>query len=188
MKKMILLIVSGLLIACMAGSAMANPAGSDLRYHNGGSVTDLNLKPGDSITVDYVISGLAANTESDVWTFATPIVTLPFPVPAITGAVPSDIQVTFPKGTSFTPTTACTINGLEYTLENGITITNVAGKEGQTYKLQIDTNSAITGQHASDSATVYENVKSIPEFPTVALPVAGVLGLLFVFGRKKEGL
>ncbi len=29
---------------------------------------------------------------------------------------------------------------------------------------------------------------SIPEFPTVALPVAGVLGLLFVFGRKKEGL
>ena len=29
---------------------------------------------------------------------------------------------------------------------------------------------------------------SIPEFPTVAIPVAGVLGLLFVFGRKKEGL
>ncbi|MHB8101344.1 MAG: PEF-CTERM sorting domain-containing protein [Methanosarcina sp.] len=28
----------------------------------------------------------------------------------------------------------------------------------------------------------------MPEFPTVALPVAGVLGLLFVFGRKKEGL
>jgi hypothetical protein len=29
---------------------------------------------------------------------------------------------------------------------------------------------------------------SIPEFPTVALPVAAMLGLLFVFGRKKEGL
>ena len=27
-----------------------------------------------------------------------------------------------------------------------------------------------------------------PEFPTVALPVAGILGLLFIFGRKKEGL
>ena len=29
---------------------------------------------------------------------------------------------------------------------------------------------------------------SVPEFPTVALPVAGILGLLFIFGRKKEGL
>jgi hypothetical protein len=29
---------------------------------------------------------------------------------------------------------------------------------------------------------------SIPEFPTVALPVAGVLGILFVFGRKKGDL
>jgi hypothetical protein len=28
----------------------------------------------------------------------------------------------------------------------------------------------------------------IPEFPTVAAPVAAVLGLLFVFGRKKGGL
>ena len=28
----------------------------------------------------------------------------------------------------------------------------------------------------------------VPEFPTVALPVAAVLGLLFMFGRKKEKL
>jgi len=28
----------------------------------------------------------------------------------------------------------------------------------------------------------------IPEFPTVALPVAAILGLVFIFGRKKEGL
>jgi hypothetical protein len=28
----------------------------------------------------------------------------------------------------------------------------------------------------------------IPEFPTVALPVAAILGLVFVFGRKKENL
>jgi len=31
-------------------------------------------------------------------------------------------------------------------------------------------------------------VKTVPEFPTVALPVAAVLGVLFTFGRKKEGL
>jgi len=29
---------------------------------------------------------------------------------------------------------------------------------------------------------------SVPEFPTVALPVAAALGLLFVFGRKRAGI
>lgn len=29
-------------------------------------------------------------------------------------------------------------------------------------------------------------VDEIPEFPTVALPVAAILGLMFIFGRKKE--
>ncbi|MFY1113362.1 MAG: PEF-CTERM sorting domain-containing protein, partial [Methanosarcinaceae archaeon] len=27
-----------------------------------------------------------------------------------------------------------------------------------------------------------------PEFPTIALPIAAILGLVFIFGRKKEGL
>jgi len=27
---------------------------------------------------------------------------------------------------------------------------------------------------------------NVPEFPTVAIPVAAVLGLIFVFGRRKE--
>jgi hypothetical protein len=30
------------------------------------------------------------------------------------------------------------------------------------------------------------DVTSVPEFPTVALPVAAILGLLFIIGRKKE--
>ena len=29
---------------------------------------------------------------------------------------------------------------------------------------------------------------NIPEFPSVVVPVAGVIGLLFVFGRKKAGM
>ncbi len=33
-----------------------------------------------------------------------------------------------------------------------------------------------------------EGLNLIPEFPTVALPVAAILGLVFIFGRKKEGL
>jgi len=33
-----------------------------------------------------------------------------------------------------------------------------------------------------------EGLTAIPEFPTVALPVAAVLGLMFIFGRKNEKL
>ncbi|MDY9926294.1 PEF-CTERM sorting domain-containing protein [Methanosarcina sp.] len=33
-----------------------------------------------------------------------------------------------------------------------------------------------------------EFTANIPEFPTVALPVAAILGLVFIFGRKKDGL
>lgn len=32
------------------------------------------------------------------------------------------------------------------------------------------------------------SVVNAPEFPTVALPVAAILGLVFIFGRKKDGL
>lgn len=33
---------------------------------------------------------------------------------------------------------------------------------------------------------VHSDVNNIPEFPSIALPVAAVLGLVAVFGRKKE--
>jgi len=29
---------------------------------------------------------------------------------------------------------------------------------------------------------------NVPEFPTIAAPIAAILGLVFIFGRKKEGL
>ncbi|MDI9395492.1 MAG: PEF-CTERM sorting domain-containing protein [Euryarchaeota archaeon] len=37
-----------------------------------------------------------------------------------------------------------------------------------------------------DVHVVNTNVNEIPEFPSIALPVAAVLGLVFVFGRRKE--
>ncbi|WP_255335136.1 PEF-CTERM sorting domain-containing protein [Methanosarcina sp. KYL-1] len=43
------------------------------------------------------------------------------------------------------------------------------------------------GNEGSDSAWASPRAQ-VPEFPTVALPVAAILGLVFIFGRKKEGL
>ncbi|AKB71769.1 hypothetical protein MSMAC_1879 [Methanosarcina mazei C16] len=53
------------------------------------------------------------------------------------------------------------------------------------------TYSESSGDSITKSYSVYsaETVNvSIPEFPTVALPVAALIGLVFIFGRKKEGL
>lgn len=37
-----------------------------------------------------------------------------------------------------------------------------------------------------DVYVINTDINNIPEFPSIALPVAAVLGLVFVFGRKKE--
>ncbi len=88
-----------------------------------------------------------------------------------------DISVTF-SHPSFTPA------DITDTDIGVITITNTAGIEGASYLITI--SAGATGVEFGGAAS--RHVDSIPEFPTVALPVAAILGLVFIFGRKKEGL
>ena len=71
-----------------------------------------------------------------------------------------------------------------FTDVGAITLTN-NGPAGASYLVTIKAGSETSIDFGAASRTVNSN---IPEFPTVAAPVAAVLGLLFVFGRKKEGL
>lgn len=188
MKKLILLLVSGILILSLSGSAFADPAGSDLQYSDGTPISMITLPPGSSITVNYQISGLLPGAENDVWTYDSPIVNLVPPIQP--GATINDILVEFPKGASFTPVSVPqdpnVVGSDPYVHVGGIKVTNVNAVEGQQYELEISSQSS--GQTANvDKAKLYEQV-GVPEFPTVALPVAAILGLVFVFGRKKEGL
>lgn len=53
----------------------------------------------------------------------------------------------------------------------------------------VTTYSETSGNSITQSYSVYsaETVNvSVPEFPTVALPIAALIGLVFIFGRKKE--
>lgn len=43
-----------------------------------------------------------------------------------------------------------------------------------------------TAQGTVDASAYFAGPTEIPEFPTVALPVAAILGLMFTFGRKKD--
>lgn len=44
-----------------------------------------------------------------------------------------------------------------------------------------------TGEGTADGSAFFAGgTTEIPEFPTMALPVAAILGLMFIFGRKKQ--
>ncbi len=55
---------------------------------------------------------------------------------------------------------------------------------GDNYKVTVIVGPSSISQIVSASSVI----ASVPEFPTVALPVAAILGLVFIFGRKKERL
>jgi hypothetical protein len=60
-----------------------------------------------------------------------------------------------------------------------------------TYNHQINVASYVNGswnvvEDESINITVNTNIQQVPEFPSIALPVAAVLGLVAIFGRRKE--
>ena len=68
--------------------------------------------------------------------------------------------------------------GITYT----VNVTNNAAPNGN-YKLRIIVDEDST-EFNEGSITV--NLTAIPEFPTIALPIAAILGLAFIFQRRKE--
>jgi hypothetical protein len=65
-----------------------------------------------------------------------------------------------------------------------VKITNVNAPNGQ-YQAQFNNMDNAEGKIA-DIALITSNITAIPEFPTVALPVAAILGLAFFMQRRKE--
>lgn len=140
----------------------------------------LKLYPGTSITLSYYASGISALDVNDYFPYSVvkKEVSLESPVPASA----DDIEIVFnnlgfnPSGnSSYMDTEAITISvketapvGALYTVEIG------AGNPD-------DMSSAIT-----EFQTVSKSIESIPEFPTVALPIAAILGLAFFMQRRKE--
>lgn len=174
MKKILLLLVSGLLIACMAGSAMADPFTPQLYTQDGNVVgATIDLKPGESIYVR--LGGTEFSYLNVDFTYRVEV------TGARNGGRETDVTITAPSN-PFHPT------------HNGYIDT-------QLVKIDLDPNAPVGAIYSIEVGAEYRGegtfvdrgiasrgVTAIPEFPTVALPVAGLIGLLFIFGRKKEGL
>lgn len=178
MKKILLLLISGLLVLTLSGTTMAG---------------DINLlTPPDPDTQKYIIpEGGQLN--------------VPFEVTGLT------------KGSTYTMMFTVTGSGLSGEIQEfsvlpsssgGVTWTHTFTYDGDdegnihiersstvpagqgTVQVNIIrgdstdvANAAVTGGLAAAWMDI-----AIPEFPTVALPIAAIIGLVFIFGRKKEGM
>ena len=170
MKKILLLIVSGLLIACMAGSAMANPDSAQIWDATGENRVDLigiSLLPGE--TKDFTLwVELSPSATDQTFEYATEV------TGASGGGTVDQITITTPDTFTVPANLAVykDIGNIHITLSNSAPI-------GAKYTFTVG------GKHF---VVARATVSSVPEFPTVALPVAAILGLVFIFGRRKEGL
>jgi hypothetical protein len=174
MKKMLLLLVSGLLIACIAGSAVAASNAGTLYIRDGASSSSAIIT--SSILMDktsqQTIYAAASCPNEKTETYDVTVKRTDDP----SGPIHLDVS---PSGSSaFIFSWTSSTKGKEFYQPLVLTMTDAGDNEA--YDI------TVAGKTLSVSVT--SQVQSIPEFPTVAAPVAAVLGLLFVFGRKKEGL
>jgi hypothetical protein len=182
-KTILLLLLSGLLIACMAGTAVSMPASSCLKNNITGDTLcdkDITLSLNQALLANFVV--LEYNPKTESGTYAYQYTVTPWPnVNGNTVGNASDVTVTGPQ--NFTLPTGQS----NYTDPNPISITvtklvlDSAGAPAK-YKITVGNTDFILTSASVNVST------QVPEFPTVAVPVAAVLGLLFVFGRKKGDL
>lgn len=178
MKKILLLIVSGLLIACMAGSAMAEGMNlvSDAPTTEDGST--IQAVPGSIIYLDTQFWGYPSGIQYN-YVSGTAKITKPGETKRV--ATEDEVSVHFVRS-FFVPTDADPIDDsvIEVTI-------------GPESLVPVGSNIVVTvvgadSKECDIELKAVQRITTIPEFPTVALPVAAILGLVFIFGRKKEEL
>ncbi len=165
---MVLLAMMGMAAAMDADimdSTGANPAPASIKLAQGQSI-DLNFKA----------SSICADNEA-----CTPPISLPVSaiiVPLNGGAV-SDLAIT---GIPMDPVNMSVSFDNPQTLVP-FTVKNVAAPPGKTYRVTIVAGDLRT---SLDFGSASRPFQSIPEFATVAMPVAAVMGLIFLVSRKRK--
>ena len=156
-------IISILIILCTVTSASADPLTVDVIS------VDNSTLPGGVATykVNLINGGTATETLTDLY--------------ASDG--PSDFDYVFSENTGYV------LAG--ETKQVDLTVTVPAGKPAGTYTFDVNADWDTTfGPFLTISGTgnyldVILNVE-VPEFPTIALPVLSVIGLLFIFEKRKR--
>ncbi|NPE27892.1 PEF-CTERM sorting domain-containing protein [Methanococcoides sp. SA1] len=166
MKSKILLYLIVAIIAT-AGTAMAYDGNL---YNAAGTVAAPNpmiIQPGESVVLSYHMENINVNDLNKTFPYSYSVV-----VKSGSG-VPGDITVTLPA--SVVPTAT------PFTDVGVITIAkDINAPMDTVYTIQITAGDS-TVEVDSASRTI-----EVPEFPTIALPVAAIIGLAFFLQRRKE--
>ncbi|WMW23254.1 PEF-CTERM sorting domain-containing protein [Methanolobus mangrovi] len=184
MKKLIILAIAMIAMIAMIGTASAYQA---VFYDETGNVVNLEnplqLKPGASITLSYYASGISDNDVNDdfYYKIIKSNVSLESPVPASD----NDIEVIL-NNVKFNPA------GANAYMDIGAVTIKVkdTAPEKALYTVEVGAGNPdgtnIPSSAITEFQTVSKSVQLIPEFPTIALPVAAILGLAFFMQRRKE--
>ncbi|AKB17600.1 PEF-CTERM sorting domain-containing protein [Methanosarcina sp. WWM596] len=195
MKKISLFLVSiTFLLILGAGNALAaEPSLTDILNNHYGDgnfveVTNTNeyeFQPGAYVVTALVVDKQASYTNPIGWYSSSSDKTVLFPNPS--GQIGSSMDFT-PNGKF----------GIYVSPNSETTYYSKASLNGGVKRVKLftlNTGGYVMGFEDSadnDYQDVVLELKganlSIPEFPTVAAPVAAILGLFLIFGRKKEGL
>ncbi|HUV82334.1 MAG TPA: PEF-CTERM sorting domain-containing protein [archaeon] len=170
-KKILVSIMVLSIMLVMVGTAAANPYNLRIWNAAGTAIADnpLDLKPGDTIVLSLYMEGMV--NDSDIYPIDPAIVT------AWNGGTSTDVTVTY-------TTAILTPGGADPYIQVGeVTITlSPTAPIGAGYNIAIGAASA----NPLDIGLASRNVDSIPEFPLIALPVAGILGLMFIISSRKK--
>lgn len=172
MKKILLLLVSGLLIACMAGSAMAESA--LILDEDGNSVTGktIDVPLNTPINLNYKIT--YDGTASSLPKYATYTA---FAVAMSPGADITGVNIVTPEGFTLPYTGS---KNSEFTDPKPVVVTLDSSI------VQVDDKFKIVIGSQQLYVQANTDIVAVPEFPTIAAGMGTIIGLLFIFGRKKE--
>jgi hypothetical protein len=174
MKRILLMIV-----VCLVAFMGTSSAYEAKLFDENGIVevgNPLQLKPGDSITLSYYAFAILEEEQNEDFPYALLQKSVRSGSPA--SASPDDIQVVFNRA-SFIP------GGPSYMDERVVTISlSEDAPEGARYYVLIGAGDQ--SAELTEFQSVSRTIESIPEFPTVALPIAAILGLAFFMQRRKE--
>jgi len=198
MKQKIIAITAMLAVmVAMTGIAAANPWTIDI---NKGSPHETDVEPNDILLTPGVahISSLYGNEFIGDTPQTFPLNTIvecsaSNPAPYNTSCTTGDVQVVINNVAGITnpfPSLGPVINNANPILAtDSLTITLVNNPQdplGTMYVVTVIGGPGTTGgENAAVSRTVKGVITPIPEFPTVALPIAAVIGLVFFFQQKK---
>ena len=183
MKKIILIAIA---LIAMMGAATAEQI-NVYEPGTGAAVTNIPLVPGATtpIVKDLVVSACLGDGSSTPITHTIEYTAVPM-AGSPTSATNNDIVVKFqetPSSSWINPGTWTQSGGVGDSAQLGISFSAIGtAPVGTSYLLTIKDSAGGT----DFTGTLTLTSTTIPEFPTIALPVAAILGLAFIFQRRRE--